>query len=42
MPFGQERKSIKRTSPVEEYSMSSQWLHVCMIENIPDMIDSRG
>ena len=37
MPFGQERKSIKGQVP-EEYSMSA--VDMCMIENIPDMIDN--
>ena len=36
MPFGQERKSIKGEVP-EEYSMSA--VDMCMIENIPDLID---
>ena len=37
MPFGQERKSIKGEVP-EEYSMSA--VDMCMIENIPDLIDN--
>ena len=37
MPFGQERKSIKGQVP-EEYSMSA--VDMCMIENIPDLIDN--
>ena len=37
MPFGQERKSVKGQVP-EEYSMSA--VDMCMIENIPDMIDN--
>ena len=37
MPFGQERKSIHGEVP-EEYSMSA--VDMCMIENIPDMIDN--
>ena len=37
MPFGQERKSIHGEVP-EEYSMSA--VDMCMIENIPDLIDN--
>ncbi|MGT2667561.1 peptidase U32 family protein [Streptococcus rifensis] len=37
MPFGQERRSLKGEIP-EEYSMSS--VDMCMIENIPDLIEN--
>ena len=37
MPFGQERRSLKGEIP-EEFSMSA--VDMCMIENIPDMIEN--
>jgi putative protease len=37
MPFGQERRSLKGEVP-EEFSMSA--VDMCMIENIPDMIEN--
>ena len=37
MPFGQRTQEYQRASP-EEYSMSA--VDMCMIENIPDMIDN--
>lgn len=37
MPFGQERKSLKGEIP-EPFSMSA--VDMCMIENIPDLIDN--
>ena len=37
MPFGKERKSLKGEIP-EEFSMSA--VDMCMIENIPDLIDN--
>ena len=37
MPFGQERRALKGEVP-EEYSMSA--VDMCMIENIPDMIEN--
>lgn len=37
MPFGTERRSLHGEIP-EEYSMSA--VDMCMIENIPDMIEN--
>lgn len=37
LPFGQERRSLKGEIP-EEFSMSA--VDMCMIENIPDMIEN--